>query len=374
MGILEQETEQLVAIVAQRTLEGRTSVALKDLLAADIPSAVKTFFRTDVETLLLDEQRKYFKTSAFPYDHPDAESQLRQVNSVLVLHYPFNQADLRQRISDGIHLLVNYLVRPQWTLTESLFERDQTIAAASLRRLLAYFEPYEYLRSLLLFYLKEKNIESMDRRQFAEIIWKMDGEFLKRKTGDQVARLLTPLFELVAFARQEPAGTCPTRAVIRFLEDKGLGSAIPMLEGVNAQGIEQITQRELAEILEDIRRTSGAFAVEMNEQLLPPPPPPEQSATPVSPSEETAAETSPSATRPAIAIDGADERRFIRKIFNQDEQAYAGALAAIAKLNSWKEASRAIDEIFIARTIDPYSSEAVRFTERLFEHFHPRQD
>ncbi len=361
--MLEQETEQIIATIRQRTLEGRPAVALKDVLAADIPSAVKVFFRTDVETILMDEQRKYFKSTGFPYDHPDVQSVLKQMNSLLVLEYRFEPDALNQRITDGVHLLMNYLVRPQWTLTESLFERDHTIPAAALRRLLAYFEPYEYLRSLLLLYLKEKNIESIDRRQFADILWKVDGEYLRRRTGEEIVRLMVPMFDVLAFSGRVPTGACPTRAIIRFFEDKGLHSVLPMLEGNYAQGKETMNGRELVELLEDIRGSGGAFIVEPHEHLAPEPPAPAPIAEP-----DTTVPATANSER--VEIDASEERRFIRKIFQHDAQAYADALVSITRCSSWKEASRAIDEIFIARTIDPYSSEAIRFTEALFDHFH----
>ncbi len=358
--MLEKETEQIISTILLRTLEGRTSIALKDILAADIPSPVKTFFRTDVETLLMDEQRKYFKSTSFPYDHPEVQSVLKQMNNFLVLEHRFDQDTLRQRITDGVHLLMNYLIRPQWTLVESLFERDHTIPAASLRRLLAYFEPYEYLRSLLHLYLKEKNIESIDRKQFAEILWKVDGEYLRRRTGEQVVALMVPMFEMLSFSRGETGGACPMRAIIRFFEDKGLTSVLPMLEGTYAQGKETMSERELIDLLEDIRNGSGAFVVE-----------PHEAATPDQATAPPPAVPEPSPIKgEQVGIDTSEERRFIRKIFQQDTQAYTDAIASISRCASWKEASRAIDEIFIARTIDPYSSDAIKFTEALFDHFH----
>ncbi len=363
--MLEKETEQIISTILLRTLEGRPSIALKDILAADIPSPVKTFFRTDVETMLMDEQRKYFKSTTFPYDHPEVQSVLKQMNSFLVLEYRFDQENLRARITDGVHLLMNYLIRPQWTLVESLFERDHTIPAASLRRLLAYFEPYEYLRSLLHLYLKEKNIESIDRRQFAEILWKVDGEYLRRRTGEQVVVLMEPMFEMLSFSRGETGGPCPLRAIIRFFEDKGLISVLPMLEGTYAQGKETMTERELVALLEDIRKGSGAFLVEPHEAAAP-----EQAPAPAVPPGEEDAHSPIKGEQ--VGIDSSEERRFIRKIFQQDVGAYSAAIASISRCASWKEASRAIDEIFIARTIDPYSSDAIKFTEALFDHFHQK--
>ena len=71
------------------------------------------------------------------------------------------------------------------------------------------------------------------------------------------------------------------------------------------------------------------------------------------------------------AIADHEKRKFIRRIFRQDEEKFNEAVAQLNRMSGWKEASRHIDEIFIMNDVDPYSSEAERFTEIVFNQFHP---
>ena len=64
--------------------------------------------------------------------------------------------------------------------------------------------------------------------------------------------------------------------------------------------------------------------------------------------------------------------KFIRKLFRQDDNAFRMALQKLSTVPNWKEASRAIDELFIVHSVDPYSTEAKRFIEVIFERFHPQ--
>mgnify|MGYP003345341775 CR=1 FL=1 len=70
------------------------------------------------------------------------------------------------------------------------------------------------------------------------------------------------------------------------------------------------------------------------------------------------------------AIPEHDRRRFIIRIFRQNEDAFAEALETMAGLSSWDEASRVIDQIYAQNQIDPFSYDAERFSGVLFQHYH----
>jgi hypothetical protein len=365
--MFEQETDELIRILFHRVGEGRSTIAVKHILAANIPSPIKTFFRADVEAMLLEEQNQARTTSRFNHDHPEVLGLQNQINSVLVLHYSYPESVFHDRLTDGVHLLINYLARPQWTLVESVFEKKNSISTPALDALLQYYEPYDYLKHLLHHYLVTKKIQAIDRGTFSTLLWKLDGEYIRRKDGDQIARLLIPFFDMINFLRIREEPTLPVNVLEKYFEDKGLIPVVTMLEGTLAQGKESLTNRELADLLEDIRRASGAFVVEPRESE----PAPFSSYRPI---QEKISSPSEELSTPAgitITLDEADRRRFIKKIFKQDPDAFARAIETLQHLPHWKDASRAIDEIFISQVIDPYSSDAIRFLEVLYRQYHP---
>ena len=71
------------------------------------------------------------------------------------------------------------------------------------------------------------------------------------------------------------------------------------------------------------------------------------------------------------AIQEGEKRKFIRKIFKQEEAMFDEAVRQLSGMPGWKEASRFIDEIFIRNDVDPYSGEAERFIEIVFQQYHP---
>ncbi|MBI1803675.1 MAG: hypothetical protein HY033_12400 [Ignavibacteriae bacterium] len=379
--MFEQETEHILEIARQRTIGNAEAITVKDILAADVPSPVKTFFRADIEALLLDEFQQHRKKSRFNFRHPEVQSLQNQINSILVLNFTFERVEFLNRLNDTVHLVINYLVRPQWTLTSVLFEHEPSTSPLSLLRLLRYFGPYEYVKDLLVRYVQEKTAAEFTKEEFAFLLWRLDAEYLRRKSGDELARILFPLYEFFDYPKRSGNKSLPIKALVRYFEDKGLASVLSMLEGATVQGKEEISHRELGELLENVRRTNGAFeavkldvvpqpdnAVEavastVNPNPLPPSPAEFAQQVPRAP----VAVQVPS-TR-VLEINDGDRKRFTRRIFRQDEAAFASAIGALEHTPSWKEASKVIDEIFIQNVIDPYSSDALRFIETLFKQF-----
>ena len=381
--MFEQETEQIIDMARQRTLGSAQAIALKDILGANIPAPLKTFFRAEVEAILLDEMQQRRKKSRFNFQHPEVVSLENQINSILVLNFTYERTEFLSRLDDTVHLLANFLVRPHWTLTSVLFEREQSITALSLLRLLRYFGAYEYLKDILVHYVGEKLIASFTREEFATLLWRMDAEYVRRKSGDELARILFSLFDFFDYPKKGEGMSLPIKALVRYFEDKGLASVLPMLEGAIAQGKNDISHRELGELLENVRRTSGAFeasklevehpvteremvaSIEASQPLPPSPTLPQRQND-----HGTAAVQGPSGVIRILEFSEGDQKRFTRRIFRQDEAAFASASGALKHAPSWKEASKIIDEIFIQNVIDPYSSDALRFTETLFKQFH----
>lgn len=371
--MLEQETDVIINTVSQRTIAGGEAVSVKDILAADIPYPVKTFFRADVETMLGEELRTFHKTSRFNFQQAEVQNLQDQINSIVVLHYSFRRTEFLQRLDECVHMLANFLIRPQWTLVNALFEHEESISSPILARLLRHFGSYEYLKNLITHYIRDKKVASFSKADFSALVSRLDGEYIRRKAGDEMARVMSPMFDFFDFPKNAGNKPLPLKALIRYFEDKGLNTVTSRLEGEASQGKQELALRELGQLLEDVRRSSGAFEVEKWD----PAEAGELDSQTLDPAGSAAAQEQPQARarRPPImeSISDGDRRRFIKKIFNQDESSFASALDTIRTLSSWKDASKFIDEILIRNDVDPYSTEAERFVEVISQQFQPKR-
>jgi hypothetical protein len=61
----------------------------------------------------------------------------------------------------------------------------------------------------------------------------------------------------------------------------------------------------------------------------------------------------------------AEQKLFTKKIFDKDEVSFREALDELNRIIDWEEASKFIEKIFDVNDVDPFSEEAIRFTDRV---------
>jgi hypothetical protein len=89
----------------------------------------------------------------------------------------------------------------------------------------------------------------------------------------------------------------------------------------------------------------------------------------LSASEEDLPKYKTSAPSLDLLIEEDERKRFVRKLFNGDSAYYNVVVQTLNKMTSWKEASLYIDEIFLVNGVDPYSSDSVNFTDKVYTKF-----
>lgn len=369
--MFDHETNLIISTVRERTIMKSPAVAVKDILAADIPLPLKRYFRTEVELRLANELNRLFTNSSFNWEHPEVKSLHNQINSILVLNYQFEKTEFQTMLDDAVHLLLNFLVRPQWTLKNFLFEKDESLSSYTIIRLLRYFEPYDYLKSLLVHYFHERHIESITRKEFSLLLWKLDSQFVKRKSGEELGQLFLPLYQFLDYPDNTNSNAVPTKALSKFCEDKGLQKVMIRLDGEDAMGTTTLTHQALISLLIEIRKTEGPFETEPTDENI-------SIKDTTTDKEEQPQELKTKTQTTAVSMlslfSDSDRKRIVKKVFLHNESAFFNTLQRIDGMTSWKEASAYVDEILINNEVDPYSNEAKRFMEILYQRFFPKKE
>jgi hypothetical protein len=371
--LFDRETDIIIKKIIDHLPSQRSGIiTLREILAADIPTAIKAFFRKDVEANLHTEILNYRSKSKFTFNHPEVKNLQDQINVILILEYRFPTAEFHKRLDEVVHMIINYLVRPQWTLTNVLFEHDEVITVEKLNDLLGLFHPYEYLQEIIGYYVKEKNITSLTRDEFKTLVWKADGEYMRRRNGCEAAGALAPLYTFFDFPEMTGNNPIPIRAITKFFEDKGLHTVVPRLEGEIVQGKNELRQSELSTILDDLHNSLGSFIVEKSE--VEDSHEEKKSSVKIEESPATEEISPPSSLEGKFLSENiftdSERRRIIRKIFKDDEQLYGKTITALTGCTTWKQASKVIDEVFITFNIDPYGGEAEKFTSTIMKQFY----
>ena len=418
--IFESEIEMIINSVRARTIGEAETIRLKDVLTADIHLAIKAYFKARVEQLLQNERQAEVRSKRFPYSLPEIARLHQQIDLLLVHNYEFGQHDFQAMLDHAVHFQFNFLCRPQWTLTSFIFENQRRRPTSEIQKKLKYCVDYSYYGEIIKRYIEDRGLAELTYEEFTSLLDKIDHEIVVRHSSVELALMTRPMLRFIEAALPTPASRLedaqiPINAAVVFFEDKKLTEIKERLEGErDRNNLNDISLLELANLIEKVRTGSDqaevAFAslqpestehaTEPEQKIEPSPVGEQQNDVPrplkppvkifsdfddleVSAAEEgaspdksagvTAAGASGTSELPDMhsLFTLAEQKLFTKKIFDKDEVSLREALDELNRITDWEEASKFIEKIFDVNEVDPFSEEAIRFTDRVQSRYLP---
>lgn len=381
--IFESEISAIMNTVRARTIGEEDDVRLKVILGAGIHPAIKAYCKSEVERLLQQERTREVRSARFPYGLPEVQGLQRQIDLILVNQYEFGRQEFEAILDESVHFIFNYLCRPRWTLQEFIFENRRTVSLGEILRKLKYCVEYRYFAEIFRRYVSERGLAEVGYEEFKSLMARIDTEVMARYSGRQLAAVLQPLVDFIRIGIPETRVTetgpvIPINAAIVFFEDKRMAELQARLEiARDREGIAEVSLADLSVLIRDARGETDA------EELIAAPPIPVpvlEQEIPAGPSEpepvaapEPVITTSRTPSAPVIDIYSLfsvkEQKMFVRKIFKKDEVEFRNALDRLNGLPTWEQAALVLDKVFSSQNVDPFSKEAVLFTDKVFSRY-----
>jgi hypothetical protein len=234
--MFDKETAQFFHLLTSNTIGDASSIGLRSILESNIPANVKTFFRADVEYLRAQEKAKEVRSPKFSYAIPELRLLEEQIDLLLINNYTFSKKDFDATADKCIHFLLNYLCRPEWTLTSFFFDAAVRITAEEMQSKLRYCSDYPYYRAILTKYAETRQRTDVGSEEMKRLLTVIDNEVCGTATPAELAFIAKPIFDFVGAIRSSmrpplPARV-PVRALIYFYEDKRLAQPAAALSAV----------------------------------------------------------------------------------------------------------------------------------------------
>lgn len=372
MAMFENETDQLITIVRRTTILDAKAIRLRAIFESRIPSNIKVFFRAEVEHYLGAERRTESRTSRFNYDMPEIQLLREQTDALLVHNFVFSRSDFEATLDKCVHFLFNYLCRPQWTLGGFLFEESSKVSAVQISKKLRYLRDYTYFPNILQRYLQQRNIGELTLEEGKGLLARIDDEVLRNHSSAEIAEMTQPFFDFVAYARSTDevtrTKTLPVRALMYFFEDKKMSAILERLsQERELRHAKEISIHRLANVIERVRTGNEAAALFEEE--------PESDAVVESSSHASLTAVPeagpnvevPRPLPPLFTIE--EERSIIKNVFHHNEEQFRAAVKEALDAESWDDAAHTIDHYFLMNDVEPFTKEAILFTNRLQSRF-----
>lgn len=410
--IFEAEIETIIHAVHIKTIGEDDGIVLKQILSAKIHPAIKAYFKAEVERVLAQERGLEYRSKKFSYSLPEVRSLEEQIDLLLIHNYHFSLDEFESVLDESVHFQFNYLCRPEWTLLNFIVGEQRRVTSEVIERRLKYCVDYTYFPELIKRYISDRGLAEMTYEELKALIEKIDHEVVTQHSSLELAHMTRALFEFVESGKMVPQvefeqQTLPINAAIVFFEDKKNTEICTRLEFERDRNrVMQISADRLADIIEIVRTgneeatahllvtpilpsdaiqqmnepasvinidIAGMVQESSNEALVV-----EKPIQPKTPplvfgeNDEKYLASTPSAKQKEI-LDLFSEDEFaliVRKLFAGDEPAFRGAITEISLLRTWEHVAQYLDKLFLTNQTDPFSAEAVGFTDKLHAHFH----
>jgi hypothetical protein len=411
--IFESEIELIMNAVRVRTIGEAESIRLRDILHADLHPALKAYFKARVWQMLHQERQTEARSKKLPYGLPEVMRLQEQIDILLVYNYVFGQHDFALMLDHAVHFQFNFLCRPQWTLLNFIFENQRRRPTSDIRQKLGFLVDYAYYAEIIKRYIDDRGLAELTYEEFSELLEKLDQEIVARHSSVELALMTRPILRFIDSAMahgNKPIAdsTIPINAAIVFFEDKKLDSIKGRLESErDGNGMTEISLQQLANIIEKVRtadETAVAIFPDEHPDEQPIVAPPEEVSPPVevqterpkpvkvfSDFDEDLPPVTPEVARIQQAVgepidinssggglvnlqslfSPSEEKTFIKRLFNKDEFMFRDALDRLNEMTEWQEASKYLQDMFITSDVDPFSEEAILFTDKIQRRFLP---
>lgn len=407
-----------------------TNIPLAYLTTLDIPESVKHFLDQEVELWLREEETKFSSEDRFDYDMPQVRMLIDQIFDLLKQNANFHVNKFNQLLERAVKLEMNYLIEPHRTLSQFIFKDNDVVSTMEVYDTLKYFFKYEYYKNAISNYFNLKYLRQISRNQFEDLVNQIDE---KAFAGDPVETTLKTIKTIISFiseAEDRDVDNLSYDVLIAALKDRNLTEFSELVEKAQAESAgdrisfieidallrdgalpgkeeEPVLAAELDE-MEDIETSKPEVAVESiemeemqleeeeEEEELVEEEEIEEFEEEYEEEEEVMGEGVAEMTHAGnVADDLADhvakqiqsdhplndlnnmigwrsKRRFVKRLFRKKEDEYSAFLERINQIQSWKQASKVIDDEFYNREINPYSKEAIALSDIIYLRFFPK--
>jgi hypothetical protein len=404
-------------------------IPLAYIMTRDIPDSVKHFLDQEVELWIRDEEEKFTSSDRFDYDMPEVRMLIDQIFDYLKQNARFHIIKFNQLIERAIKLEMNYLIEPHRTLSQFIFKDHPVVSTIDIYNTLKYFFKYEYYKDAISDYFNTKYLHEISGEQFGQLISKIDDNAFQDNRLETTLKTIKSITGFMSEAVSADVQSIELDVLLHAFNDRNLETYEKLIEELKKQGKSEVSLLDLETILREesiaaleepteadvaaekeeiIEVEEGTLTIEAVEDIEDSKPvvevedieldeiKPEEIVEEEEEEEEEEEVEEPVAAKKANVADdmanfvasqiksdkpledlntmiiGRTRKKIIKKLFNKNENELLSFVNLVNNQSAWKEASGIIDNEFYERGINPYSKEAIIFSDLIYIRFFPK--
>ena len=430
--MLENLVDVLIKKIREEVISdpNMQDIPLAYLTTRNIPDSVKHFLDQEVELWIRDEEEKFSSSDRFDYDMPEVRLLIDQIFDYLKQNARFDQNKFNQLIERAVKLEMNFLIEPHRTLSQFIFKDSPVVSTMEVYDTLKYFFKYGYYKDAISEYFNTKYMREISQEQFNQLITKIDENAFKENMFETTLKTIKSIASFISEAVDADAQSVDVDVLLHAFKDRNLKKYAGLMEQVISKDENELSLADLEIILREEKVETRKEAPPVSEKAFTDEKPsgddtlqleeieniedskpivevteidvgeikPEELVEEEEEEEEEEVVAAPVAKEPKkvnVADDmanfvasqirsdkpmedlnsmivGRTRKKIIKKLFKKKENEFISFVKMINEQNAWKDASVIIDNEFYERGINPYSKEAIMFSDLIYIRFFPK--
>lgn len=191
--MFEKEIKFIIDFTLNRVNKLGSFFPFERLAAAEIHPAILSYISSHLDYLIYKDRKKLLQNSAFDYSGSEISHYFNLISEEIKKNKRLAFEDVRLLVTHAVTFNINYLVRPNWTLSKLIFDENKTKNVNEIRMMLNYIYYYDYVKNVFFGYFSKRKILSLSDTEFDMILGKIDKQMFSERTHDLIDNALVSI-------------------------------------------------------------------------------------------------------------------------------------------------------------------------------------
>jgi len=191
--MFEKEVKFVTDFTLNRIKRLGSFFTYEKLASAEVHPAIILYISSHLDYLIYEDRKKLLQNSAFDYSGSEISKYFHLIGEEIKKNKRLAFEDVKNLVTHAVTFNINYLVRPNWTLSKLIFDENKTRNINEIKMMLNYLYYYDYIKNVFYGYFSKRKILSLSETEFDMILGKIDQQMFDEHTRDLIDNALVSI-------------------------------------------------------------------------------------------------------------------------------------------------------------------------------------
>ncbi|NWF91075.1 MAG: hypothetical protein HXY50_16640 [Ignavibacteriaceae bacterium] len=243
--MFEKEIKFICDFCFNKINKAGSFLTFEKLKGIEIHPAILSYISAELDSQIYKDRKILLQKSSFDYSGAEISKYFKMIASEIKRSKRIGESEINDMITSAVKFNINFITKPNETLVNFIFPDIDTKSPDDIIMYLDYTYYYGYLRQILISYFEQKQLLTVDKKDFEFLLSKIDTELLATKTNEIINSAISAFsdfFNIGAVLRSQ----IPPQALEAYLKEKHLDDHLSRLQ--NAKNLSLKTKHDVEEI------------------------------------------------------------------------------------------------------------------------------